>query len=123
MLIVLVVQGRVINLQEERARSGHCITICLLRRGVAKIFAPPLLLFLLERYTEQAVASPLRQQASAVLVSASRHLSRGTSAAGCLSFGPPETLHFINRRQCCYDRAQRSDPHAVLCALRWKSTN
>lgn len=75
----------------------------------------------------QAVASPLRQQAGVCVrfaqVSASRHLSRGTSAAGCLSFGTPETLHFINRWQCCYDRAQRSDTHAVLCALRWKSTN
>lgn len=38
-LILLDVQGRVINLQEEYARSGHCITICLLHRGVGKIFS------------------------------------------------------------------------------------
>lgn len=38
-LILLDVQGRVINLQVERARSGHCITICLLHQGVGKNFA------------------------------------------------------------------------------------
>ncbi len=38
-LILLDVQGRVINLQEEHARPGHCITICLLHWGVGKIFA------------------------------------------------------------------------------------
>lgn len=123
-LILLDVQGRVIHLQEEHARPGHCITICL-HWGGGNIFAWHDLPLLSSCWNvTQAVASPLRQHASVCVrfarILASHHPSRGTSAAGCLSFGMPETLHFINRCQCCYDGAWRSDPHVVRSGLRWK---
>lgn len=44
-LILFDTEERVINLQEERAKSRDCITICLLRRGTAKFclaqYLPP----------------------------------------------------------------------------------
>lgn len=124
-LVLLDVQGRVINLQEERARSGHCVTICLLRQGVGKIFAwrdlpllsscwnvtpsklslrlsvnTPVFVFTSPQYRLLVIRAGVHQQLAAYLLACLRH--------------------FINRCQCCYDGAWRSDPHAVHSALRWK---
>lgn len=120
--ILLDVQGKVINLPEELANPGHCITICLLCQGVAKflpaVLSPcwnltpsklslrlsvnmPVFVFGSPKYQLLVIWAVLQQQLAAYLLARLR-------------------LHFINRCQCCYDHAWTSDPHGALGALSWK---